>query len=444
MAFSQEIKDFVTGFKTGHDLITSKEDRDLKAAHARYYNSLADRTRSPTDADLGVIPDDGSGSGGHVTTGFDNTRKALSSQQVRDAALARFNFAVNELGWSPAAAAGAVGNVHAESAFNSRAQGDKNTALSASFSGVATAWTALLKSYARANNLDPQRLADAVAISCRPRKHSQMPGFEGADAVHELQRTPPDSSRLTSRFTLNARKARRPATPTSCPASAIEGCSPIRCTPGARAAAARVSNPQLTRPHHAPAPDAGGATGATGATGSTSTTPATAPAKTSGLTPGVSYAALDDQDENDTGDTFGDPGAADASGDQALWMPPVARDAPDEEQPDDLCRCRWRAAGPIAQRRRAGLPSGSGGARLHGSRHHHERRVHATSCRREFARRAGPAARCAELVDRYEPAHPDAEQIVSAEEESRCRRSPARAGERRALPVRRVLRAPVP
>jgi hypothetical protein len=177
MAFSQEIKDFVTGFKTGHDMVTSKEDRDLKAAHARYYNSLADRTRSPTDADLGVIPDDGSGSGGHVTTGFDDTRKALSSKEVRAAAQQRFDYLTKDLGWSPAAAAGIIANAHAESRFDTGALGDKGSA-HGEFQWRGDRWTGF-QDYAKANRLDPERLEIPVQLH-GPRSLANA-GLQGAD-----------------------------------------------------------------------------------------------------------------------------------------------------------------------------------------------------------------------------------------------------------------------
>jgi hypothetical protein len=281
MAFSQEIKDFVTGFKTGHDMVTSKEDRDLKAAHARYYNSLADRTRAPTDADLGVIPDDGSGSGGHVTTGFDDTRKALSSKEVRDAAQQRFDYLTKDLGWSPAAAAGIIANAHAESRFDTGALGDKGSA-HGEFQWRGDRWTGF-QDYAKANRLDPNDWRSQY--SYMDHEASQMPGFK------ERMNSFKDASGAADHFAL---RFERPKGSETGDANLVPGIGNRRLFANSvytwsQGGGGHVSNPQLTRPHHAPA---------TGATGSTSTTPATAPAKTSGLTPGVSYAALDDQDEN--------------------------------------------------------------------------------------------------------------------------------------------------
>jgi hypothetical protein len=273
MAFSQEIKDFVTGFKTGHDLITSKEDRDLKAAHARYYNSLADRTRAPTDADLdGVIPDDGSGSGGHVTTGFDNTRKALSSQQVRDAALERFDYLTKDLGWSPAAAAGIIANAHAESRFDTGALGDRGSA-HGEFQWRGDRWTNFQK-FARDNKKDPT--AWQTQFDFMDHEASQMPGFK------ERMNSFKDASGASDHFTL---RFERPKGSETGDANLVPGIGNRRLFANSvytwsQGGGGHVSNPQLTRPHHAPAT---GAAGATGTSGSTSTTPATAPAKTSGL-----------------------------------------------------------------------------------------------------------------------------------------------------------------
>jgi hypothetical protein len=157
MGFAAEVKGFISGFKTGRDIIEKGEDREDKrrereerGARENRRLDLEQRRQDTTEARYGDYDDPEQMRAHREFTrgqGLDTDAGGSTEQKARE----RYDYWI-EKGYSPQAAAGIVGNMWSEGAFNSQVVGDQGTSYG-EFQHRGPRWTAL-KNYAAREGKD--------------------------------------------------------------------------------------------------------------------------------------------------------------------------------------------------------------------------------------------------------------------------------------------------